>query len=297
MRAVKLLFSESIRSLGANLSTTIAATMTVLIGMFLLGLFIALGSWAQSFGDRQKEKLLVKVYFCTESTCAKSATEQQINAVRIKLKSDPLVKDVVWVSKAEALERMRKLQPEIVENLPGNPLPDAFEVKAHDGADVKAISRNLKAPTLPAGIEKINDGEEVSDRVLTVARVLSTAFALATVVLLISSALLIANTIRLSIFSRRREIEVMKLVGATNWFVRGPFMLEGLICGVLGSVIAVLLLLVGKAVVLERVTTSFDAGAGVEAWPFPTIALIVILVGLTVGAVGSGLTLRRFLQV
>ena len=232
---VKLLFSESIRSLGANLSTTIAATMTVLIGMFLLGLFIALGSWAQAFGDKQKEKLLVKVYFCTQSTCDQQATAAQINAVRMKLNSDPLVKDVIWVPKAEALERMRKLQPEIVENLPGNPLPDAFEVSAHDGADVKAVSANLRAPTLPAGVEKINDGEEVSDRVVTVARVLSTAFAIATVVLLISSALLIANTIRLSIFSRRREIEVMKLVGATNWFVRGPFMLEGLICGVLGA--------------------------------------------------------------
>ena len=89
----------------------------------------------------------------------------------------------------------------------------------------------------------------------------------------------------------------MKLVGATNWFVRGPFMLEGLICGVLGSLIAVLLLLIGKAVVLERITTRFDAGAGVEASSFTTISLIVILVGLTVGAVGSGITLRRFLQV
>jgi cell division transport system permease protein len=294
---LRLLFSESVRSLGANLSTTIAATMTVLIGMFLLGLFIALGSWAQAFGDRQKEKLLVKVYFCTDSTCAQEARPAQINAVRLKLNSDPLVKDVTWVSKAEALERMRKLQPEIVENLPGNPLPDAFEVSAHDGADVKAISRNLRTPTVPPGVEKINDGEEVSDRVVTVARVLSSAFLVATIVLLISSALLIANTIRLSIFSRRREIEVMKLVGATNWFVRGPFMLEGLICGVLGSIAAVLLLLIGKAVVLERITDRFDAGAGVEAWSFPTIALIVILVGLTVGAVGSGITLRRFLQV
>ena len=294
---LRLLFSESVRSLGANLSTTIAATMTVLIGMFLLGLFIALGSWAQAFGDRQKEKLLVKVYFCTESTCKAEAKPGQINAVRVKLNSDPLVKDVTFVSKAEALERMRKLQPEIVENLPGNPLPDAFEVSAHDGADVKQISRNLRAPTLPAGVEKINDGEEVSDRVVTVARVLSSAFLVATIVLLISSALLIANTIRLSIFSRRREIEVMKLVGATNWFVRGPFMLEGLICGVLGSLVAVLLLLIGKAVVLERVMDRFDAGAGVEAWSFPTIALIVVLVGLTVGAVGSGITLRRFLQV
>ena len=89
----------------------------------------------------------------------------------------------------------------------------------------------------------------------------------------------------------------MKLVGATNWFVRGPFMLEGLICGVLGSIAAVLLLLIGKAVVLERITNEFDASSGVEAWSFPTIALILVLVGLTVGAIGSGLTLRRFLQV
>jgi|SRR5829696_1425472 len=294
---LRLLFSESIRSLGANLSTTIAATMTVLIGMFLLGLFIALGSWAQAFGDKQKEKLLVKVYFCTASTCKAEAKPAQINAVRVKLGSDPLVKDITFVSKAEALDRMRKLQPEIVENLPGNPLPDAFEVSAHDGANVKQISENLRTPAPPAGVEKINDGEEVSDRVVTVARVLSSAFLVATIVLLISSALLIANTIRLSIFSRRREIEVMKLVGATNWFVRGPFMLEGLICGVAGSLVAVFLLLIGKAVVLERITDRFDAGAGVQAWSFPTIALIVILVGLTVGAVGSGITLRRFLQV
>ena len=294
---LRLLFSESIRSLGANLSTTIAATMTVLIGMFLLGLFIALGSWAQAFGDKQKEKLLVKVYFCTESTCKAEAKPAQINAVRVKLNSDPLVKSVTFVPKAEALERMRKLQPEIVENLPGNPLPDAFEVSAHDGANVKLISEHLRTPALPTGVEKINDGEEVSDRVVTVARVLSSAFLVATIVLLISSALLIANTIRLSIFSRRREIEVMKLVGATNWFVRGPFMLEGLITGVAGSLAAILLLLIGKAVVLERITDRFDAGAGVQSWSFSTISLIVILVGLTVGAVGSGITLRRFLQV
>ena len=152
MRQFKLLFSESIRSLGANLSTTIAATMTVLIGMFLLGLFIALGSWAQAFGDNQKEKLLTKVYFCTASTCAKPATQDQINAVRVKLASDPLVKSIDFVSKAEALERMRKLQPEIVENLPGNPLPDAFEVAAHDGSDIKTISRNLSTPMLRAGV-------------------------------------------------------------------------------------------------------------------------------------------------
>jgi cell division transport system permease protein len=294
---VKLLFSESIRSLGANLSTTIAATMTVLIGMFLLGLVVALGSWAQDFGEKQKEKLLVKVYFCTETTCDKAATEPQINAVRQKLDANPLVERSDFVTKAEALERMRKLTPEIVRNLSSNPLPDAFEVKAHDGADVKAISADLRAGGLPAGVEKIRDGEEVSDRIVNVAKWMSGSFAVATLVLLISSALLIANTIRLSIFSRRREIEVMKLVGATNWFVRGPFMLEGLICGLFGSIAAVLLLMLGKAVVLSRINEHIETSSGVAAWSFPTIALIVVLVGLTVGAVGSGITLRRFLQV
>ena len=294
---LKLLFSESIRSLGANLSTTIAATMTVLIGMFLLGLFIALGSWAQAFGDHQKEKLLVKVYFCTDSTCKSGATDKQINAVRAKLDADPLVEEVVWVPKAEALERMRKLQPEIVENLPGNPLPDAFEVTPVDGENAKEVGRNLRAPTLPAGVEKINDGGEVSERVVTVARVLSTAFAIATFVLLISSALLIANTIRLSIFSRRREIEVMKLVGATNWFVRAPFMLEGILCGLAGSILAVVLLLMAKEFALPGIMGRIESPDDIRAWSFPIVALVLVAVSLLVGAIGSGITMRRFLRI
>ena len=93
---------------------------------------------------------------------------------------------------------------------------------------------------------------------MKVAKVLSTAFAIATILLLISSALLIANTIRLSIFSRRREIEVMKLVGATNWFVRGPFMLEGLICGIVGSLLAIFLLFVAKELVLQSIVGRLD---------------------------------------
>jgi cell division transport system permease protein len=294
---LRLLFGESVRSLGANLSTTVAATMTVLIGMFLLGLFIAIGSWAQDFGDKQKEKLLVKVFFCTETTCAAAASTEQINAVRRKLEANPLVAEdgVTFVTKAEALERMRKRSPEIVANLTSNPLPPAFEVKAKDGADVKAIGASLRPP--PPGVEKVKDGEEVSDRVINAARILSTAFAIATVMLLVSSALLIANTIRLSIFSRRREIEVMKLVGATNWFVRGPFMLEGLICGILGSAAAVLLLVMSKELVLPSILGRLESASDVSAWPFHLIALIILGVGLTVGALGSGLTLRRFLNV
>ncbi|MBA2298390.1 MAG: ABC transporter permease [Actinobacteria bacterium] len=294
---LRLLFSESIRSLAANVSTTVAATMTVLIGMFLLGLFIALGSWAQDFGETQKEKLLVKVYFCTADTCAKPATPAQINAVRRELESNRLVDEVTFVPKAEALERMRKQTPQLVENLSSNPLPDAFEVKARDGADVKLISATLRQPAKPAGVEEIKDGDEVSDQVVNVARVLTLAFLVATIVLLVSSALLIANTIRLSIFSRRREIEVMKLVGATNWFVRGPFMLEGLICGVVGSAIAILMLLLAKEAALPAITNRLSTSSDIQAWPFVYVSAIILVVGVTVGAVGSGLTIRRFLNV
>ena len=294
---LKLLFSESFRSLAANVSTTVAATMTVLIGMFLLGLFIALGSWAQDFGETQKEKLLVKVYFCTEDTCAKAATPGQINAVRRELESSRLVDEVTFVSKAEALGRMRKQTPQLVENLSSNPLPDAFEVKARDGADVKLVSASLRQPAKPPGVQEIKDGDEVSDQVVNVARVLTLAFLVATIVLLVSSALLIANTIRLSIFSRRREIEVMKLVGATNWFVRGPFMLEGLICGVVGSAIAILMLLLAKEAALPAITNRLSTSSDIQAWPFVYVSAIILLVGITVGAVGSGLTIRRFLNV
>ena len=110
--------------------------------------------------------------------------------------------------------------------------------------------------------------------------------------------LLIANTIRLSIFSRRREIEVMKLVGATNWFVRGPFMVEGLLCGLAGALAAVVLLLIGKEIALSALLDDFDATRRRRAGARLLVtALILIVVGLAVGALGSGLTLRRYLKV
>ena len=286
---VRLLFSESIRSLGANLSTTIAATMTVLIGMFLLGLFIALGSWVVSWSDHVKRELLVKVFYVQD------ANEAQINAVRSQLDADPRVKSITFVSAEKALERMQQKFPELTANLPSNPLPPSHEVVPVRAEDVDAIASSLQP--LPAGVEKVKYGKQTADRILRVARVIEIVFLAAVIVLLIASTLLIANTIRLSIFSRRREIEVMKLVGATNWFVRGPFMLEGLICGLVGSVAAVILLLLGKELALPAILGRIESSSDVEALAFSINALILVLVGLGVGAFGSGLTLRRFLQV
>ena len=116
-------------------------------------------------------------------------------------------------------------------------------------------------------------------------------FLIAVIVLLGASVLLIANTIRLSIFSRRREIEVMKLVGATNWFVRGPFMLEGLLCGLGGAFAAVVLLILGKEAVLPAIIPGDYTSPDVQASSFPIIALLLMGIGLAVGALGSGMTL------
>jgi cell division transport system permease protein len=292
-----MLFSEALRSITANASTTVAATMTVLIGMFLLGLFIALGTWVLAWSDQAEKKLLVKVFFCTPLTCGQDATQQQIEGVRMRLLSMPEVdaRKVTFVSKEEAIARMEKSNPELVQNLSTNPLPHAFEVTPRRAEDVSVIANRIDRAQL-AGVEKVSYAKEVADRILRVASVISAIFLIAVVVLVAASTLLIANTIRLSIFARRREIEVMKLVGATNWFVRGPFMIEGLLCGLAGSLVAIILLLLGKELALPAILVRID-DSGVGAIGFFWNALILLAVGLALGALGSGLTLRRFLRV
>ncbi len=294
---VRMLVSEALRSMSANLSTTVAATLTVLIGMFLVGVLLAFGTWARSWSDEKKGELLVKVYFCTEIECGKEATGQQINAVREKLESNPLVapNGVKLISKDEAFKRMQKEHPEITESVVSNPLPNALEVTPRRGEDVATISRSLDPP--PDGVDEVKDGEETTSRVLQLARVIESVFLFAVAILLIAAIVLIGNTIRLSIFARRREIEVMKLVGASNWFVRGPFMLEGLLCGLFGAIAAVVLLIVAREVVASPILEGLDAAEGAQAISFTLNALILCIVGLLIGAAGSALTVRRFLKV
>jgi cell division transport system permease protein len=292
-----MLFAEALRSIRASDSTTLAATMTVLIGMFLLGLFIALGTWVVSWSNHVKKEVIVRVFFCTRMSCGYEASDAQINAVKRKLDADPHVKSYTFVSQQEALKRMQKRLPEVFKagSLPSNPLPASEEVTPKKAEYADAIYRSFTPHS--QGVEAISYGQKVAKRILSVAKVIESIFLLAVVILLVASTLLIANTIRLSIFSRRREIEVMKLVGATNWFIRGPFMLEGLITGAAGSVAAVVLLLLGKELALPRILGHIDGGTDVSAISFPLIALALVLVGLLLGAAGSGLTLRRFLRV
>ncbi|HET8751363.1 MAG TPA: permease-like cell division protein FtsX [Gaiellaceae bacterium] len=293
MSRVRLLFSEAWSSIRMNLSTTFAATMTVLIGMCLLGLFIALGTWVLSWSNHIQKELQVHVYFQS------NATPQQEHAVYAKLRNDKHVKNVIFVSKEQALAQMKHdFKTLFTINLPSNPLPDSYTVVPVNASYTPLIGKEVRQASW-SGVDNVKWGSTTAKRVLTIAKVISLVFLIAVVLLVVASTLLIANTIRLSIFARRREIEVMKLVGATNWFIRGPFMLEGLVCGLVGSILAVILLVLGKAVALPSILPHIGGGSGsdVHALSFTLNAIALLGAGLLLGATGSAVTLRRFLQV
>jgi cell division transport system permease protein len=292
MTRFRTLFAEALRSIGANVSTTVASALSVLIGMFLIGVFIGLGTWLVSWSDDKKRELAVHVFI------ADSATQKQINQLRVFLESDERVKPggINFISKAEALEIMRKRNPELTENLASNPLPASFDVVPVRGEDTEAIAVSVNKSKL-AAVGTVRYGKEVSERILAIARAIQIVFLIAVLVLLAASTIMIANTIRLSVHARRREIEVMKLVGASNWYVRGPFMLEGLLTGLAGSIAAVVLLFVSREIAIPQILGHKQKHADVQALAFTWTALILVTGGLMIGALGSGLTLRRFLRV
>ena len=292
MTRVRTLFGEALRSIGANVSTTVASALSVLIGMFLIGVFIGLGTWLVSWSDDKKRELAVHVFI------AENAAPKQVDALRVHLESDERVKPggITFISKAKALEIMRKRNPELTQNLLSNPLPASFDVVPKRGEDTEAIALSVQKAEL-AAVDQVRYGKEVSQRILQIARAIQIVFLIAVVVLLAASTILIANTIRLSVHARRREIEVMKLVGASNWYVRGPFMLEGLLTGLAGSLAAVLLLFISREIAIPQILGHIQDDPDVRALAFTWTATVLVLGGLAIGAIGSGLTLRRSLRV
>jgi len=294
MTRIRVVFAEALRSIGANVSTTVASALSVLIGMFLIGVFIGLGTWLVSWSDEKKKELAVHIFIADEAL----QHPKQINALREHLEADPRVKPggITFCSKDCALKVMQKRNPELTANLLSNPLPASFDVIPKRGEDTEAIALGIQKAKLPA-VDTVRYGKEVSQRILAIARGIQIVFGIIVVILLAASTVLIANTIRLSIFARRREIEVMKIVGASNWYVRGPFMLEGVLTGLAGSLAAVLLLFLGREVAVPQILGHIQDDPDVRAMAFTYTALILLMGGLAIGAVGSGLTLRRFLRV
>ncbi len=295
-------FREAIRSIRSNVAISVAAIVTVMIAVFILGTFIPSYLYVQSAVNQEKSRLDISVYV------ADSATDAQVTNLQgsiTNLQRQGLVKTYTFVSKAQALQRLKsELSDQSILNLlPNNPLPASFDIIPNDPAKDAQIAAALRGnPAIDTTMQGqgINYAATTTNRLLSVAKFIQYTGFVLILILLIAAVLLIGNTIRLSIFARRREVEVMRLVGATNWFIRWPFVIEGIICGVIGAIASVFALYLAKVFIVEPwINNNTDSltKSNVSTIGFGSLAVILVLAGGLVGAFGSGVTLRRFLKV
>jgi cell division transport system permease protein len=293
---------EALRSIRANAAISVAATVTVMIAVFILGAFIPSFLYVQSTVENQKQRLDISAYI------SDSATDQQVRGLQdniTSLKDRGLVREFTYVSKEEALRDLkgRLNDPDILDLLSGNPLPASFNIKPTDPSRSEEVAAALRdSPAIDRTMKNggVNYAKETSDRLLSIAKFIQYAGLALIGILLVAAVLLIGNTIRLSIFARRREVEVMRLVGATNWFIRWPFVIEGVICGFIGAAVAIALLWTAKVVVVDQFVQDNTGGLTRDQATtigFVWLGVILIAAGSLLGALGSGITLRRFLRV
>jgi cell division transport system permease protein len=290
---------EAFRSLSRNAAPSAAATLTVLITALVLGVFIPIVQATTGTANSIRGKLVVDVFTKDE------ATPTQMQQLRDALIATPNVKRVQFISKQQALAEERKKHPEAYKLLGINPLPNLFRITPKDPDKVNAIIARLAppdpktgkpAPQLPA-IDEVRNRRDETNKILSATGLVKLVTAVLAGLLILTSVALIANTIRLSIYSRRREVEVMKLVGATNWFIRWPFVIEGIAVGLMGGVLAVLCLAVAKVTFIDPLSDRFALLAAPKTIDFPALIAVLLVACVAVSAVGSGLTLRRFLRV
>ena len=208
-----------------------------------------------------------------------------------------------FISKAEALDSAREKNPKAFEEgaelLGTNPLPASFRVTPDDPDKLDSVVSSLTAAGQPqlAAIDEVRNREEDTEKILSATGLVKALTAGLAALLIFASIALIANTIRLSVFARRREVEVMKLVGATNWFIRWPFVIEGVIVGFFGGLLAVLLLTIAKETFIDPLSDRFALLAGPDTIDFTLLVVVLMFASIAVSAIGSGITLRRFLRV
>ncbi len=305
MGRVIFFIREGARALRRSAAPGIASIVTVAVTVLLLGVLIPVLQTTSGKADEVREQVGLRVFLFDD------ASPQEINTLQTQIQEIRNVESVEFVSKAQALKILRdrldaENKEDLTEQLPGasNPLPASFNVKPDDLDNMEAVRSALTPPGAdgkPAPIspiiDEVADSRDEATSIRTVTGAVKWFLLVIAALLLAASLLLVGNTIRLSIYARRREVEVMRLVGATNWFIRWPFMVEGLICGFIGGAIAVAVLFLGKEAVVDPLADSINLIRGEDTIAFATLIAILLGVAMAVSAIGSGLTLRRFLRV
>jgi cell division transport system permease protein len=290
---------EALRSIKRNAVPSFAALASVAVTVLVLGVFIPVVQATTGAANEVRGRVLVDVFL------ARNAKDADVERVRVLLadKTDHVGK-VEYVSKEQAYQQEKRRNPEAYQLLGSNPLPDTFRVTPDKPDNVTKL-RDALSPQTPGGgrttidpaIESVKSSKDDSTKILTATRVVKLAMGALAILLIIASVLLISNTIRLSLFARRREVEVMKLVGATDWFIRWPFVIEGVVLGALGGMLAILLLAVGKIALVDPLARDFALIAAPRTINFGVLGLLLLAASVGVSAAGSGLSLRRFLRV
>src|ERR1700722_15147600 len=289
---------EALRAVRRNAAPSFAALATVVVTMLVLGVFIPIVQATNSAANSVRGPVLVDVYMKTNATATDEAR------VRKELLAVSHVRTVQFESKQAAYAQQSKVDPQAYRLLGTNPLPDTFHVIPDNPGNVLSV-RNALTPTssgggtgtIDAAIQSVSNKKNDTKKILEVTNLVTITAAALTVLLTIASILLIGNTIRLSLYARRREVEVMKLVGATDWFIRWPFVIEGIVVGAFGGLLAIAVLGLAKVVLLDPLADNWTLIAAPKTISYTALVIILMGAGVVVSALGSGISLRGFLRV
>ncbi|MED4586153.1 permease-like cell division protein FtsX [Brevibacillus choshinensis] len=287
---------EGVKNLGRNGWMSFASISAVAITLFILGVFLVLAMNVNYFAQSVEKQVEIRVFLDV------LATKENVAQVEQNIKTIPKVDTVTFIPKDEGLKQFKESLGEKAYLFEGlekdNPLPDTFVVKTKEPQDTSVVAAQIK--TLQY-VKNLNYGEGTVEKLFAwtgAVRNVGIAFIIG---LGFTAMFLIANTIKLTIVARRREIEIMKLVGATNWFIRWPFFVEGLLMGILGALIPTAMLAIGYYYLLDGIQSSFEAAQLFKLLPlFPLVyqvALALLAIGAFIGIWGSLVSVRRFLRV
>jgi cell division transport system permease protein len=288
---------ETGSNLGRNITITLASILTVFVSVFLVGASFMLRTGVENATARWQGGIEFVVFMNPD------ASQEQIDAVGRDLEDSPDVRSVGFVDKEGAYEEFTTLfsdSPEMVSSVRPEDLPASFRVEPvdKDVAAVEALGSQFEASP---GVESVTFASETIQLIQDLSSRLTVGIFVVAAFLLLASGLLILNTIRMAMFARRREIEVMKLVGATNWFIRVPFMLEGLVQGLTGALAAIAGLAVFKPFFEDWLPNPEDfplvSGFTIAGGELVGIFVLLGVVGILVGTVGAAVAVTRFLDV
>ncbi|MTI80535.1 MAG: ABC transporter permease [Firmicutes bacterium] len=282
---------EALIGLLRNGWMTLASVSIVAVSLIILGGSVLLVMNADYLAERLESKLEISVFL------QEDLEYNQVKEVGNEISATTGVAELKYVSRETALQEMKQSfgsRGEILENLEENPFPDAYRIKAEKADQVVPLAKSFEQLE---GVETVRYGKGVVEKLLSITHWLRLSSMTLLGILGVAAIFLIATSIRMSVFARRREIAIMKMLGATNWYIRMPFLLEGLIMGVLGSLLAIAVVNLSYAALVNKLGTSLSFITLVTGQQVLTNILVVLLgLGLFIGVFGSLISIHRFLK-